>query len=257
MTPRELAFKILKNAVSGATYSNIAVDNALKKNEMSSADAGLLTAIVMGVTERTLTLNYIIDRLSSRPDAVDADARVLLRMGIYQVAYLDRIPEYAAVNETVSLAPRRCRGFVNAIMREYLRRRQKGTLSELFPNEESDPIEYLSVYYSFPKDVCERFLEVYGLERTKRIFEVFNRPPKLTLRINTLKISRAEYAKLLDERGIAYSLSERLENAIILENVSFAALPGFDEGFFFVQDEASQICVEAVGAESGMLMIDA
>ena len=93
MTARELAYKILKTAVNGVTYSNIAVDNALKKNELSAADAGLLTAIVMGVTERKLTLDHIIDKLSSRPDAVDDDARVLLRMGIYQVSYLDRIPE--------------------------------------------------------------------------------------------------------------------------------------------------------------------
>lgn len=257
MSPRELAFKILKTALSGSTYSNIAIDNALKKNELSPADAGLLTAIVMGVTERRLTLDYIIDKLSSRPDEVESDTRILLQMGIYQVSYLDRIPEYAAVNETVSLAPRRSRGFVNAIMREYLRRRQKGTLSELFPDEKNDTVEFLSVYYSFPKDVCERFLEIYGIERTKTIFEIFNRPPKLTLRINTLKISREEFSKLLDEREIKYTLSERLENAIILDGVSFTSLPGFEEGYFFIQDEASQMCVEAIDAKSNMLMIDA
>ena len=150
MSSRELAYKILKNALSGATYSNIAIDNALKKNELSDADAGLLTAIVMGVTERRLTLDYIINKLSSRPDEVESDTRILLQMGIYQVTYLDRIPEYAAVNETVALAPRRSRGFVNAVMREYLRRKQKGTLNELFPDEASDPVGYLSVFYSFP-----------------------------------------------------------------------------------------------------------
>ena len=257
MSPRELAFKILKNALSGSTYSNIAIDNALKKNELSQADAGLLTAIVMGVTERRLTLDYLIDKLSSRPDEVESDTRILLQMGIYQVTYLDRIPEYAAVNETVSLAPRRCRGFVNAVMREYLRRKQKGILKELFPSEESEPVAFLSIYYSFPEDMCERFLSIYGIERTKQIFEIFNRPPKLTLRINTLKISREDYARLLDEREIKYTLSGRLENAILLENVNFGALPGFDEGYFFVQDEASQVCVEAVDAKRGMLMIDA
>ena len=257
MSPRELAFKILKNALSGATYSNIAIDNALKKNELSPADAGLLTAIVMGVTERRLTLDYLIERLSSRPDEVESDTRILLQMGIYQVTYLDRIPEYAAVNETVSLAPRRCRGFVNAVMREYLRRKQKGILKELFPSEESEPVAFLSIYYSFPEDMCERFLSIYGIDRTKQIFEIFNRPPKLTLRINTLKISREDYARLLDERKIRYTLSKRLENAILLESVNFGALPGFDEGYFFVQDEASQVCVEAVDAKRGMLMIDA
>ena len=182
---------------------------------------------------------------------------MLLQTGIYQLLYMERIPEYAAVNETVDLAPKRSAGFVNAILRELLRRKKKGTLAELFPSEEADPVGALSVGYSFPRDVCETFLNIYGLERTKKIFEIFNRPPKLTLRINTLKIDRTSYAKLLEEKGIDYTLSERLENSILLENVSFASLPGFEEGYFFVQDEASQICVEAIDARPDMLMVDA
>lgn len=257
MSPRELAYKILKTALSGATYSNIAIDNALKKNNLSEVDAGLLTAIVMGVTERKLTLDHIIDKLSANPDRVDVDTRILLEMGIYQVLYMDRIPEYAAVNESVTLAPRRSTGFVNAVLREFLRKKKKGAIGELYPDEQGDPIGYLSVFYSFPEDVCRRFTEIYGYERTKRIFEIFNRPPKLTLRINTLKIDREGYTKLLDERGIRYTISERLGNAVLLENISFSALPGFEKGYFFVQDEASQICVEAVDAQPGMLMVDA
>ena len=125
MTARELAYKILKTASKGDTYSNIALDNALKNNELSDADRGLLTNIVMGVTERRLTLDYLINRLATDPSKVQDDVRVLLRMGIYQIVYLDRIPEYAAVNETVSLATSRSRGFVNAIMRELLRKIKK------------------------------------------------------------------------------------------------------------------------------------
>ena len=256
MTARELSFNVLKTASKSGAYSNIALDNALKKNELSDADRGLVTAIVMGVTERRLTLDYIIDKLAADPSKVESETRDLLRMGIYQILFMDKIPEYAAVNETVSLAPRRSRGFVNAVMRELLRKRDRGDLERLFPDR-GDGVEYLSVKYSFPKDVCARFLEIYGLERAKNIFDVFNRPPKLTLRINTLKIDREGYSRLLSERNIEHRLSERLENAIILENVSFSALPGFDEGYFFVQDEASQICVEALGALEGERIIDA
>ena len=133
MTARELAYQILKTASKGDTYSNIAIDNALKKNQLPDADRGLLTNIVMGVTERRLTLDHLIDRLASDPSKVQDDVRVLLRMGIYQVIFLDRIPEYAAVNETVALATSRSRGFVNAIMRELLRRIKKGELEALFP----------------------------------------------------------------------------------------------------------------------------
>ena len=257
MTARELAYQILKTASKGDTYSNIAIDNALKKNQLPDADRGLLTNIVMGVTERRLTLDHLIDRLASDPSKVQDDVRVLLRMGIYQVIFLDRIPEYAAVNETVALATSRSRGFVNAIMRELLRRIKKGELEALFPDEKSDEIEYLSVKHSFPKDVCQKFTEIYGYERAQNIFEIFNKAPKLTLRINTIKISRDGYAKLLDEAGIEYELSARLENAILLDNVSFSGLPGFEDGLFFVQDEASQICVEALGAMPGDRVIDA
>ena len=255
MTARELSFSVLKTSSKSGAYSNIALDNALKKNELSDADRGLVTAIVMGTTERRLTLDYIIDKLAADPSKVESETRDLLRMGIYQILFMDKIPEYAAVNETVSLANRRSRGFVNAVMRELLRKRDRGELEKLFPSE-GDGVAYLSVKYSFPEDACARFLEIYGLERAKKIFEVFNRPPKLTLRINTLKIDREGYSRLLDERNIEHRLSERLENAIILENVSFSALPGFDEGYFFVQDEASQICVEALDAREGDTLID-
>ena len=210
MTARELAYKTLKTALSGNTYSNIAIDNALKKNELSEADAGLMTTIVMGVTERELSLDYIINRLSEKPDKIDSDTRILLRMGIYQLIYLDRIPAYAAVNETVSLSPKRSRGFVNAILRSLLRLIDKNKLSGIFPSEEDSPIEYLSVKYSFPVDVCNRFVEIYGYKRTVKIFEIFNKPPVLTLRINTLKISRDDYIKLLDGRGIEYRCSDIL-----------------------------------------------
>ena len=254
---RALAFKILKDAEKNATYSNIALDRALSSSDLSDVDKGLVTAIVMGVTERQLTLDHIIDKLADDAQKIESDTRILLRMGIYQLFCLDKIPDYAAVNETVNMAPRRSRGFVNAIMRSFLRRRDKDGFKSLFPNEKRDPVAHLSVCYSFPEDVCRRFLEIYGYDRAKEIFEIFNRPPKLTLRINTLKTSREKYAALLDEKGIRYALSERLENAILLEGVSFAALPGFDEGLFFVQDEASQICVEALDAQRDMLMIDA
>ena len=257
MTARELAYQILKTASKGDTYSNIALDNALKKNQLPDADRGLLTNIVMGVTERRLTLDHIIDRMAADPAKIQDDVRVLLRMGIYQVIFLDRIPEYAAVNETVALATSRSRGFVNAIMRELLRKIKKGELETLFPDANADAIEYLSVKHSFPKDVCQRFTEIYGYERAQNIFEIFNKAPKLTLRINTLKISRDEYARLLDGKEIEYTLSSRLENAILLDNVSFSDLPGFDDGLFFVQDEASQICVEALGAIPGDVVIDA
>ena len=253
---RAVAFKVLKDAEKNRTYSNIAVDRALSQSELSGADRGLVTAIVMGVVERKLTLDAIISSLSQKGEQTDSDARVLLRMGIYQLYFLDRIPDHAAVNETVALAPKRLRGFINAVLREFLRRRESGRLESLFPSREEDMLGYLSVKYSFPKDVCAEFIKIYGTERTEVIFEKFNSAPPLTLRINTLKISRDDYSGRLRESGIDFRLSDRLENAVLLDGVAYNELPGVDEGWFFIQDEASQICVEALGAESGETIVD-
>ena len=253
---REVAFKVLKDAEKNRTYSNIAVDRALSRSELLGADRGLVTAIVMGVVERKLTLDAIISSLSQKGEQTDSDARVLLRMGIYQLYFLDRIPDHAAVNETVALAPKRLRGFINAVLREFLRRRESGRLESLFPSREEDMLGYLSVKYSFPKDVCAEFIKIYGTERTEVIFEKFNSAPPLTLRINTLKISRDDYSGRLRESGIDFRLSDRLENAVLLDGVAYNELPGVDEGWFFIQDEASQICVEALGAMSGETIVD-
>lgn len=253
---RKIALRVLLDAEKNKTYSNIAVDKALSKSELSGADRGLVTALCMGVTERRLTLDAIICALSDKGNDTEAEAKVLLRLGIYQLLYLDRIPDHAAVNETVELAPRRLRGFVNAILREGLRRRDSGRLDSLFPKREDGEAKHLSLKHSFPVDVCEKFLELYGFDRTERIFEKFNSAPPMTLRINTLKITPAEYSALLDDANITYRRSDRLENAIIVGSTSYEALPGAADGYFFIQDEASQICVEALGAEQGDILID-
>ena len=253
---RSIAYKILLDAMKRSTYSNIALDRELSRCELSDADKALCSVVVLGVTERALTLDAIVAALASRPSEIEADARVLLRMGIYQLRFLDRIPDHAAVNETVSLAPRRIRGFVNAILRSYLRARENGGIESLFPPKNEDPYRYLSLKHSFPEDMCRRFCEIYGLERTDAIFEKFNAAPPMTLRINSLKIKRDDYAALLESCGIEYELSDRLTDAIKVKGAAFSSLPGADEGFFFIQDEASQACVEALSAESGDVVID-
>jgi 16S rRNA (cytosine967-C5)-methyltransferase len=257
MSARQMAFSILRRAGQTSTYSNIALDRALSDTELSTVDRGLVTAIVMGVVERRLTLDFIIDRLASNPEKIDGDTRVILRMGVYQLVFLDRIPEYAAVNESVSLAPRRSKGFVNAILRSLLRLIKGAGIDTLFDECRNDAVKYLSLRYSFPEDMCEIFTEIYGRERAERIFEIFNAPPSMTLRINTLKTSVENYTAELMAAGIEYTLSKNLENAVTVKGVGFDSLPHAGEGYFFVQDEASQTCAMAVGAKSGELIIDA
>ena len=187
---------MLNKCTQAEQYSNIALDTALKRNTLSPADRGLLTALVYGTLERLLTLDYWIAALSSRPvDDIDPETHNLLRIGLFQLAYLDRVPDHAAVNETVALAPKRTRGFVNAILRAYLRANKQIP----FPDIHDDPITYLSARYSFLPEICKTFVDIYGVERTESLLSAFCVQPPVTLRVNTLRTTRDHLFKTLVE----------------------------------------------------------
>ena len=251
---RAIALSVLNKCTDAGQYSNIALDTALKRNPICAADRGLLTSLVYGTLEHLLTLDHFISALSSRPlDEIDTSTRNLLRMGLYQLAFLDRVPDHAAVNETVDLASKRTRGFVNAILRAFLRANKQIA----FPDRERDPIPYLSVRYSFAPAICERFVAVFGFSRTEQLLASFCTPPPVTLRVNTLRTSRDALLTELTENGFdAIPSAESAQGILLYGNAPVPALPGFSDGRFFVQDEASQLCVEALDARPGMTAID-
>ena len=251
---RSIALKVLNRCVSAEQYSNLALDAVLRREALSAADRGLLTALVYGTIERQITLDYQIDALAARGTGkLDLETRNLLRLGLYQLAYLDRVPDHAAVHETVELAPRRTKGFVNAILRAFLRAEKRIAL----PDAEREPIAYLSVRYSFLPALCEIFAERFGMERTESLLAAFNRQPPLTLRVNTLKCTREQLLEKLLAAGLRAEPTAESQTGIRVSGAPVSELPGFTEGLFFVQDEASQLCVEALDARAGMTVLDA
>ena len=253
--PRKIAYDVLIKCASAEQYSNIALDTAIKRSDLTPQDRGLLTALVYGVIERQITLDAIIDNLCQRGSAdVSPDARTLLRLGLYQLAYLDRVPDHAAVNETVNMAGKRSRGFVNAILRAFIRSGKEIPI----PKKEEDPIRYLSVKYSFCESLCECFVAAFGLSRTEELFAAFGEHPDLNLRTNTLRITREELIAKLNEQGIrALPTKESNVGIRVCDKSPVTELYGFSEGLFFVQDEASQLCVKALDAQAGMRVLDA
>jgi 16S rRNA (cytosine967-C5)-methyltransferase len=154
MNVRKLALDTLSKCESAAQYANLALDARIKKYNISGDDRSLFTVLVYGTIEHKLTLDYYIGLLSDLPESkIDAQTRNILRLGLYQIIYM-RTRDHAAVNETVALAPQKTRGFVNAILRSYIRR--KDTLP--LPDKSEDLAHYLSVNYSFPKATCEKLL---------------------------------------------------------------------------------------------------
>ena len=253
--PRKIAYDVLVKCSSAEQYSNIALDTAIKRSDLTPPDRGLLTALVYGVIERQITLDAIIDELCQRGSAdISPDVRTLLRLGLYQLAYLDRVPDHAAVNETVNMAGKRSRGFVNAILRAFIRSGKEIPV----PQKEEDPIRCLSVKYSFCESLCECFVAAFGLSRTEELFAAFGEHPDLNLRTNTLRITREELIAKLDEQGIRALPTKESDVGIrVCDKSPVTELYGFGEGLFFVQDEASQLCVKALDAKAGMRVLDA
>ena len=142
--PRKLAFASLVRADALNSFSNLEINTVISRSELTKKDASLYTALYMGVTEKLLTLDYVISHYSSiKTDKLDIETKNALRLGLYQLMFMDRIPEYSAVSETVSICPKRSKGFVNAILRSFIREGKRVEYPE-------DRWERLSVISSTP-----------------------------------------------------------------------------------------------------------
>ena len=250
---RKVALMVLDRIEAAKRYSNIALDAAIEQSGVSGADRGLLTTLVYGVVERKITLDYQIDKMASLPPSkIEASVRNALRLGLYQLIYLDRIPDHAAINESVELVNKRSKGFVNALLRSFVRAEKKIRL----PHED-DLSKYLSVKYSVSEEICERFCRDIGRESTEDIFSAMNEAPSMTLRVNTLKTSRDELLAMLSEREIEADKTEFSAVGVKLSgHTPYSLLPYEADGLWFVQDEASQLCASVLGAHRGEKIID-
>ena len=273
-SPRSLALQTLL-AVERGRYGNIAVDTALRRHPMSDPDRHLYTALVYGVTERKTTLEYLLSKFSSRPmTELDDAVRVALCMGLYQLVYLDRVPDHAALDETVSLVPRKVSGYVNAILRAYLRfeaslprlpdggkqpRENQLTTPaawvERFPDL-SDPMKALSVCCGVPLSLCETFVDALGYDRALSALTAFGDKPPITVRVNTQKTTAEALTAELTAAGLTVLPSLYAPHALRVPEGAITATDAFARGDFFIQDEASQLCVAALDARPGDVVVD-
>ena len=259
MTAREAAFVSLQKYETSGKYANIEADTAIRRNRLEGPDRALYTALFYGTVERKITLDYRIAQLSSRPiDEIDRNVRIILRMSLYQLIWMDRIPAYAVLQEAGDLCRRFAAdsavAFVNGILREWERRKVALPL----PDEKTDYIRFLSVSYSYPEWICSLWSDTYGKAKARRIFEAFDQSPPLTLRVNTLKTTKEDLLKRLHDRSVGAGSTLFTQDGIRLtSHLPPEAVPGFEEGWFFVQDEASQLAVELLDPAEGERVLDA
>lgn len=254
---REAAFEVLLRVETDASYSNLTLDKVQKENNLTGRDASFCTALVYGVLERQLTLDYIIRQYSSlRLKKIETKALIILRMGVYQLLFMDSVHSGAAVNESVNLAKKlklqKASGFINGLLRSFVRAEYAYKMPDL-----KDRVKYLSVKYSCPEDIVELWLSSYPENLVEEMLASFMGRPELTLRVNTQKISRDELKVELESFGVKAENSPFSENALSVSCTgSVESLKPFKEGKIYVQDISSVICSELVNPKAGEKVAD-
>lgn len=254
---RNIAYKVLYRVLHEDAYSAIALNSAVHEENLSGVDVSFLSALVYGVLERKLTLEYIIRQCSSiRIKKIEAKTLIVLYLGMYQLIYMDKVPDSAAVNESVKLCKQlklyKSSGFVNAVLRNFVRADKQCKLPD-----QSDRLRYLSVVYSCPESITKEMLATYGEELTELILKgIIGRPP-ICVRVNTLKTDTNTLIAELEKQGITAERVPYLSDSLYLSSTgSLDKIPQFRQGHFFVEDAASQLCAEMLDAQPGEKIAD-
>ncbi len=253
---RRLAFQSLLKSAKNASYSNLEMDATLRSASLSEEDRSLYTGLYLGVIEKKITLDYLLSRISTTPlNQMEPEPLCILELSAYQILYLDRIPDHAAIFEAGELAKAVCPhalSLVNAVLRR-ISREKDAVLSLL----DQPGKKGLALKYGYPRYLVGLWQSSYGKDACLAIMKAQNERAPLTLRVNTLKTDLDAYSKLLEERGITHHKNALSKHAITLEEAGTpTALPGFEEGLFFVQDAAAGHAVDRLGAMPGERILD-
>lgn len=213
---RQSAFEILYKVERSGAYSNLALDAQLSSKDGADGDSALLTALVYGVLERLITLDYNISLYLRQPlKKLKPEVLIALRIGAYQLLFMDRIPESAAVNESVKLAKNNraqfAAGLVNAVLR-------KVASNGLRLPDESDRLNFMSVKYSVPKQTVKLFVDAYSDRTACEIFEAMSERAKIFVRVNTQKCTADELIEILARQGVEGRKTDGFPDALELVN---------------------------------------
>lgn len=241
MSERLQVFNILREWETTSLY----IDSLTEKADLSHFSFRL----IKGVVEKKILLDHVISQYASRKP--NDDVRIILRIALYELLFNSSSQEYATVHEAVNLAGTiepAAKGFVNAILRSFLRANKKNVLPE-------ERIQKLCIEFSYPRWIIDMLLSYYSFDDVTKLLLYFERSDYCDIRINTIKISREHYCTLLDSAGIRYEQPFGLPHHVRLYDTgSVKNLPGYTEGFFYVQDAAAQMICELLLPLRGSLL---
>ena len=250
---REAAFKALLAIERDGSYSNLELSKMLASDELSNK--GFIREIVYGVTENKIYMDYILDKFIKKGAAkTKLQALIILRMGVYQILFMNSVPNYAAVNESVALARRFARGtdgFINGVLRNFIR--NMDSASEI---DVKGQLEYLSIRYSCQLKLVEELVSMLGFEHAKVLLEHAGHRPPLSIRVNIAQISVKELADRLRANGFETEGSKLSDRVLLVKGGALNEANEYKEGLFSIQSEESCAIADFADAKSTELVID-
>ena len=251
---RELILDMLIEIIEKEEYSHIVLRQVLEKYQyLDKVDRAFITRITEGTLENLIKIDYIINQFSKvKAKKMKPLIRTLLRMSVYQLLYMDAVPDSAVCNEAVKIAKKRkfkqLSGFVNGVLRNIARNKDEIK----YPDENKEPVKYLSVCYSMPEWIVKEWIDAYGREKTKDILYNLNTQKPLTIRTNLNKTTPQKLKEELEKANIKVTpIKPNEENknlgdyAFEIENFNYLnSIEAFKEGKFYVQDLSSMMVAE-------------
>ncbi|MFR0985976.1 MAG: 16S rRNA (cytosine(967)-C(5))-methyltransferase RsmB [Frisingicoccus sp.] len=250
---RDIVCELLLEIEREQTPSHVAIRRMLEKYQyLGSGERGFISRLTRGTLERRMTLDWMIEQFSSiKVKKMKPVIRTILRMSVYQIKYMDGVPESAVCNEAVKLAKKRgfknLSGFVNGILRNMIRNPEKSELPE----------DNLSVYYSQPKWLADYWTECYGRENTIKMFQWFLSEQPLTVRLCKQRLTPEDFVRRMEAQGVTAVQDTFVQEAFSLKGLNYlGALPEFREGLCTVQDVSSMLAAKAAGVKPTDRVID-
>ena len=256
---REIVLDMLLEILEGDKYSHTVLNHTLKKYQhLEKQERAFITRLCNGTVKQYLTLDYVINHFASLPvQKMKPLIRNLLRLSVYQILYMDQVPESAICNEAVKLAKNRSftklSGFVNGILRNIARNKDMVE----YPNKEKDPTGYLEITYSVPKWLITQLLEQYDFHTVETMLTASVNEKETTIRCNQTTISPEELKKSLEDEGVTVEDSEYLGYAFKIKNYDYLEkLKTFQQGYFAVQDVSSMLVCQVVDIKENDFVVD-
>jgi 16S rRNA (cytosine967-C5)-methyltransferase len=251
---REIALDILMQIEKNQAYSNLLLNQKINKHRLSQKDSGLLTEIVYGTIQRRDTLDYYLAPFIKKGRKMDSWVHVLLRLSLYQMVYLDRVPDRAILFEAVEIAKRKGHKGIASMVNGVLRTIQREGIPSL--DDVKDPVKKLALETSHPYWLVSRWVKQLGIEETEKM--CFNNlvAPSVTARVNTSKTTVENVIEMLNEEGVTATTGDLAPNSIQVEKGNPSTTLAFKEGYFTIQDESSMLVSHALGVQQEDHVLD-